>query len=355
VQADAKRQALQPAALASGAAQICTTHTKGDEGMTTDNLPTTGQTDWNSELRGAKLMIDSGLVPKDVRTPQAALFIILAGRDMGLSPVQSLRGIKPIQGKIECSADLQLGLYHRSGGKSQWVTLTDQMAELKLLATWSIEPHISRFTIEDAKRADLLSNATWRKYPKAMLRSRAITQGLKDIGFLLGAGVYAPGELGGGVTVDEATGEVLPSDAEQPKRHVEITSTAGVVEALGEEDRGELENHALTISAAIRDQQIEAALNDWRSLDTDAKVAVWAMMDKDVRKSLKAADAAAKNDAPLVPSEQEQDAAAQKLLATPTLKDALVAIRAGDHALAADIARHLPRDEAAAVEAEIAI
>jgi len=59
--------------------------------------------------------------------------------------------------------------------------------------------------------------------------------------------------------------------------------------------------------------------------------------------------------APLVPSEQEQDAGAQKLLARPTLKDALVAIRAGDHALAADIARHLPKDEAAAVEAEISI
>jgi len=38
----------------------------------------------------------------------------------------------------------------------------------------------------------------------------------------------------------------------------------------------------------------------------------------------------------------------------PTLRDALTAIRAGDHALAMDIARHLAPDEAAAVAAEVA-
>ena len=32
-----------------------------------------------------------------------------------------------------------------------------------------------------------------------MFRSRAITQGLKNIGFLAASGVYAPGELGGAV------------------------------------------------------------------------------------------------------------------------------------------------------------
>jgi hypothetical protein len=261
----------------------------------TENVPAT--INWEAELKGAAMLVKSKLVPRDITTPEAALFVIMAGRDMGLSPVQSLRGIKPIQGKIECSADLQLGLYHRSGGKSQWVKITDTEAELKLLAPWSIEPHISRFTIEDAKRADLLSNPTWRKYPKAMLRSRAITQGLKDIGFLLGAGVYAPGELGGNVIVDNESGEVLPSTeaVDEPAPRIKDQSgLAGTVESLPDAERDELANVAQTISESVAKQDMEDALNQWNRLDTDQKVATWAMLDKPVQKQIKAAQAAAR-------------------------------------------------------------
>jgi hypothetical protein len=86
---------------------------------------------------------------------------------MGLSPVQSLRSIRVIQGKLELSADVQLGMFHQRGGKSQWLELTDKSVKLKLVAPWSIEAHVCTYTIEDAKRAGLLSNQTWTKYPKA--------------------------------------------------------------------------------------------------------------------------------------------------------------------------------------------
>jgi hypothetical protein len=246
-------------------------------------------------------LLKSGLLPPSIKTAEAALFIILTGRDLGLSPVQSLRSIHIIQGrredawgKVELSADLQLGLFQRQGGTFKWVRLNETGAQLELTAPWLNKPHVSTFGPEEARRAELMSQATYRKYPVAMFRSRAITQGLKDIGFLITAGLYAPGELGGAVTVDEATGEVLP--ANEPMR--EITSTAGTVEALDDQERESLENHALTISENVRGKQMEAALNDWHSLDNDQKVAVWAMLDKAVRKDLKAADKAAREAGP---------------------------------------------------------
>lgn len=178
---------------------------------------------WESEIRGATFLVKSGLCPSAIKTPEAALFVILAGRDLGLSPVASLRNISVIQGKIEVAADMQLALFHRAGGRSRWVTLTDQRADLELAAPWTEQPHVSTFTMEDAKRAGLAGD-NWRKYPKAMLRSRAITQGLKDIGYDATAGVYAPGEIGGpedgpahdrpvGVTED---GEVMGEDVTPP-------------------------------------------------------------------------------------------------------------------------------------------
>ena len=201
-----------------------------------DNVPAV--MNWDSELKGAKMLVDSGLVPKDIKTPQAALFIILSGRDLGLSAVQSLRSIRVIQGKVEASADLSLGLYQRGGGKFRWIKLDSTGAELELSAPWLTAPHVSKFGIEEAKRAGLLSNSNYAKYPSAMFRSRAITQGLKDIGFLAGAGVYAPGELGGAVVVD-VSGEVLPAqDGEQTHQPATITDQSGLsgtVEALADD------------------------------------------------------------------------------------------------------------------------
>jgi len=57
---------------------------------------------------------------------------------------------------------------------------------------------------------------------------------------------------------------------------------------------------------------------------------------------------AAKNDAPLMPSEQEQDAAARKLLAKPTQADVQAALDAGDAALARDLERSLTQEGEAA-------
>jgi hypothetical protein len=153
--------------------------------------------DWNRELNGAKMLLRSGLLPKGI-TAEAALFIILTGRDLGLSPIQSLRSINVIAGKVEVAADMSLGLFHRAGGKSHFVKLTDTEAVLRFAAPWLLEDHDESFTIKDAERAGLLTRQdNWKKFPKAMLRSRAITSGLKSIGFDPTAGVYDYGEIGG--------------------------------------------------------------------------------------------------------------------------------------------------------------
>lgn len=163
---------------------------------------------WEQEIRGAQFLYKSGLVPAGVKSPEAALFIILTGRDLGMSAVQSLRSIHVIQGKIEVSADAQLGLFHGRGGQSKWLTLTNELAVIELHAPWLLAPHRESFSKDDASRAKL-GGDNWSKYPKAMLRSRAITAGLKSIGFDATAGTYAPGELGGDADVDGLSGEVV--------------------------------------------------------------------------------------------------------------------------------------------------
>jgi hypothetical protein len=172
--------------------------------------------EWDRELRGANYLMKSGLCPTGIKSAEAALFVILAGRDLGLSPVAALRNISVIQGKIELAADMQLALFARAGGSFKWVTLSESEAALWLNAPWLAAPHVSKWSMEDARRAQLTNGDNWKKYPRAMLRSRAITAGLKDIGFDATAGVYAPGEISEGAVVDEETEVVLtPAAAEE--------------------------------------------------------------------------------------------------------------------------------------------
>lgn len=171
--------------------------------------------EWDKEIKGAEMLLKSGLLPDTIRKPEAAMFIILVGRDLGLSPVQSLRSISVIKGKVEVAADQQLGLFHKGGGKSHFEKLTDTEAVLRLSASWLIADHLETFTMKDAERAGLLAaQPNYKKFPRAMLRSRAITAGLKSIGFDPTAGVYDYGEVGG--PVPEIVSEI-PAQPAKPK------------------------------------------------------------------------------------------------------------------------------------------
>lgn len=260
----------------------------------TPNLPAV-PVNWEAELKGADMLLKSGLAPRDIKSKEACLFVILAGRDLGLSPVQSLRSIRPVQGKIECSADLQLGLFHRDGGRSKWVTLNNEEAALELV--WKgAAPHISRWTLEDAKRASLAGD-NWKKYPRAMLRSRAITAGLKDIGYLQGAGVYAPGEIGGGAVIDQDTGEVLPTSDELVSEVAQMpipqqTSAAeGIGDSLSEEEWEQVAIWQNRITDAYLADDAKLAFSHYKDAKEELKEgeqlgALWKGLDRKLRGKL---------------------------------------------------------------------
>ena len=165
--------------------------------------------DYPALMALAKELCTTGFLPVAIKTPAQAVAIILTGRELGLPPMQSLRSICIIQGKPELSADLQLSIFHRDGGRSKWTTMTAIAATLWLRHPNGDE-HTETWTMEDAKQAGLAAGANWQKYPKAMLRSRAITAGLKSIGFEPLTGAYAPGEIGGPEVVGPEPVEIVP-------------------------------------------------------------------------------------------------------------------------------------------------
>ena len=195
--------------------------------------------DYEREKHGAAMLLKSGLAPQGLKSPEAAMFVILVGRDLGLSPTQSLRSINVISGKVEVAADMQLALFKRAGGRATWLTLDAARASLELTHP-NGDKHTETFTMADAKLAGL-AGPNWSKYPKAMLRSRCITAGMKSIGFDALAGVYSEGEIGGEERTPLEEPETVTATMAEPKpdapsrqvvdAEVVDTATGEVIEA----------------------------------------------------------------------------------------------------------------------------
>jgi hypothetical protein len=175
---------------------------------------------------------------KDVRDQAQAVTKILYGRELGFSPIVSMSGIHIIEGKPALSSNLLATMIKRSGKYDYRVkTWTDTECVLtfreKVADKWE-DVGESSFTIEDARRAGVVRDGGgWKKYPKAMLFARALSQGERtycpDVS---SCALYVPEELG--ATVNES-GDVteLPKSASNVPRTTEPIEIDGPAKGGG--------------------------------------------------------------------------------------------------------------------------
>lgn len=141
-------------------------------------------------FRLATQLAKSDIVPPALRgKPANAFLVLLRGRELELSPTQSLGAINVIDGKVADSAQLMIALVLRSPACEYFYC--EEADELG--ATWvcrrtnwpeGVEKRAS-FTIEDAKRAGLYdkgatpakaANNNWKKWPEEMCSWRAASK-----------------------------------------------------------------------------------------------------------------------------------------------------------------------------------
>jgi hypothetical protein len=153
--------------------------------------------------RAAKAMAASGFF-QDTKQLSQAIVKILAGMELGFGAFASMTGVHIIQNKPTLAANLMAAAVKRTGKYNYRITEhTDEKCELSFYESGQ-EVGKSIFTMEDANRAGLLSNPSWKKYPRNMLFARALSNGQKwyapDI--FGGATVYTPEELGADVDIE---------------------------------------------------------------------------------------------------------------------------------------------------------
>jgi len=189
---------------------------------------------WSVMKSQAGELIKSNFLPTHIKTPEQAMMIILKGRECGVPPIQSLSQIAVIQGKPTQSAELMLAMILAKFPKTKlsYPERSSKICTIKVQrpgCDWSV----FTYTIEDAEAAGLLNKDSWRKYPRAMLHARCVSEMARSLYPDAISGIsYTPEELGAEVNdegeVIEVVSEkvVVEKDTSKPlaKKTVEVKS-----------------------------------------------------------------------------------------------------------------------------------
>jgi len=196
-----------------------------------------------AELKAVATTFAMSEMFKDCDSAAKCLAKMFVARDLGLSMTRGLLDIHMISGKPTLSANLIAGMIKKSGKYDYRITEHNpKVCRMNCLqridGAWEIIGP-SEFTIEDAQTAGLLSNPTWKKFPKNMLFSRAISNAAKQyFGDVFLGSVYTPDELDTTVEYDGDGNVVSPAQkfAKIPARPtpppvVTFTKLSGVVDS----------------------------------------------------------------------------------------------------------------------------
>lgn len=139
----------------------------------------------------------SGLCPTALKRPEDVFMVLVKGRELGLTAMQSLSSIHVVEGRICLSSQLMMGLVLASGKCLRFDCLKSTDSE----ATYETarrdlegEATVMTWTMAQAKAAGLDRRPNWQRYPAAMLRARCIAHLCRERYPDVVGGIYTPEE-----------------------------------------------------------------------------------------------------------------------------------------------------------------
>lgn len=140
--------------------------------------------------------------------PAALAACVMTALELGIGPMEGIRTLHNVKGKIMLDASLVAKLAIRGGVAIDYEVCTDTECRVRL--SRGGRSHVETFTLRDAERAGLTQPtrsgepSMYAKYPRRMLQARALGIGVR---------AWCPDVIGGAVYVE---GE-LDAPAEQPR------------------------------------------------------------------------------------------------------------------------------------------
>lgn len=148
---------------------------------------------FNEMEQMATAIAKSGLF--GMKDTNSVLALMAVAQAEGLHPATAARDFHIIQGRPALKADAMLARFQNAGGKVDWKDYADDKVTGvfshpnggSLAVTW---------TIEQATKIGLVKPGSgWQKFPRAMLRSRCISEGIRSVFPGSVTGFYSPDEV----------------------------------------------------------------------------------------------------------------------------------------------------------------
>jgi len=128
------------------------------------------------------------------KNTQEAMAIMLLCQAENLHPAVAMRDFHVIQGRPALKADAMLARFQQAGGKVEWKEYTDEKVTGVFSHPQGGTLELS-WTLAKAKAIGIANKDNWKNYPRAMLRARVVSEGIRSVYPGCVVGVYTPEEV----------------------------------------------------------------------------------------------------------------------------------------------------------------
>jgi hypothetical protein len=237
--------------------------------MTTE-LALRTRDDLDERMAWSKSMASGTMLPPKYKgNPANLLFACEYADALGIPRINALTSIHVIDGKPSASADLIAGLIRKAGHRLR-VSGDDTTATAQIVRADDPDfPFEVTWTLDRAKTAGLADKDVWKKYPSAMLRSRAITEVARMAASdaLYGV-IYTPEELGSEAAIDGTpvittalpARTVQAAPREQPQTTMDALRAAVIDVPAVDAEHAEPAAPAVELGLAVDADNIAAAI-----------------------------------------------------------------------------------------------
>jgi hypothetical protein len=163
------------------------------------------------------------------KTADQAMSLLLMAQADGVHPARAMQEYHVIEGRPALRADAMLARFQAAGGRVRWIEMTDAVVRGEFSHPQAGSVEID-WTIERAKSAGLANRGPWKAYPRAMLRARCISEGVRSTFPGIAVGLYSA----------EETADIVADERERnvtPQRIDEAVASVAAAHPLTEDER----------------------------------------------------------------------------------------------------------------------
>lgn len=179
-------------------------------------------TSWLAMKDQAHMLVKSGFLPAAINTPEKAVAVALAGRELGIGTMESFRSINIIQGKPTISPQLMLALANRT---KELENIEIQASDEKCVISIKRKGrsvYTNEFGVKEATELQLMGKDNYKKQKKTMFQWRALAANLRVTFPDVVLGLYTPEELGADIRVTENDHMEIVEPPVEPKKALNL-------------------------------------------------------------------------------------------------------------------------------------